>query len=134
MLTFPSSTTVGLTCRRIAALSPPSTLGASPRNYEAQDMVMGPEAHCGSYNRSRSPSSKIQIIGYNKSHSGSQRQVPAPCRLSDLASQLVWLLYKVVRDSRGQRGPKRVINIMKLGLEWPYQYTTAASFRRVNLE
>jgi hypothetical protein len=43
-----------------------------------------------------------------------------------LADQLAWLLYRVVREmAEGKKGRKRVVNTMKLGVEWLYQYTEA---------
>jgi hypothetical protein len=48
-----------------------------------------------------------------------------------VADQMSWLLYRVIREmAKGKRGRKRVVNTMKLGVEWLYSYTEArnASF------
>jgi hypothetical protein len=49
-----------------------------------------------------------------------------------LADALAWLLYRVIRElAEGKKGRKRVVNTMKLGIEWLYWFTDAGrlSFR-----
>jgi hypothetical protein len=44
----------------------------------------------------------------------------------DLADHLAWLLYRVIRElADRKKGRKRVVNTMKLGIEWLYQFTDA---------
>jgi hypothetical protein len=41
-----------------------------------------------------------------------------------LADQLAWLFYRVLREmAEGREGGERVVNTMKLGVEWLYRYT-----------
>src|SRR5260370_28701765 len=44
----------------------------------------------------------------------------------DAADPLAWLLYRVIRElDEGKKGRKRVINTLKLGVEWVYGFTSA---------
>jgi hypothetical protein len=44
----------------------------------------------------------------------------------ELADHLAWLLYRVVREmAEGKKGRERVVNTMKLGVEWVYGFTEA---------
>jgi hypothetical protein len=44
----------------------------------------------------------------------------------DLAHELAWLLHRIARElTEGKKGRKRVVNTMKLGVEWLYQFTDA---------
>ncbi len=43
----------------------------------------------------------------------------------DAADPLAWLLYGVIRNlDEGKKGRKRVINTLKLGVEWVYGFTS----------